>query len=455
MGYGTSTFAFKKKSLLRSKTCLDFTQETGVKQLQITGTEPEGTIRRILFEIDGVIYKLTPNNILDEYKLRLEIDNVLRDGSTVGELLALRELPFAGKKVYPIIAMAADESAQVMPRIKIAAEVNSFNDIYATNEISPIYELPENAKIISVRSDFYTAGNASVNCYCKIFNGSWSDWLYLSEAADKPATKIQFKINCVLTTLDGSDFAKVNSITANFVTDKNKLAVNSQEFISLAQDFSADLHTCYLLVNHSPIVDCNMQAFINFSKKPVRRENVMLGTTAGESQTLYLQFNGVVDTGVDHDSIHIEVDGKTFQNFHFDTENSTVTLQADAGQIITASYDCGVDAEFWEQMELDFSNLTQTRFTFRTDEDNLRAATIKIVLTKKSGNAEENFGAGNGKLQTFALAHLPTDLNCNVPFKADGQIVKAVAPVGDDISVSYSWRGVIPKVFSYIAGFSV
>ena len=453
MQYASDVFNFQRRALLKSKIPFDLSAETSCNGFEIAGTEPEGTQRRLMFEIDGQLYKFG-NAGLIEYEDYFDVEHILKDGNTVAELLDLQTIPaFVGKRVYPVIALSADESALVLPKIKMSLKVKSFNDCYTKTEYSPIYDLRDNAKIKELRSSIYTNGNATVTLYARIFNPE-----------NKLASKIQYKAVYVLTSLDGSDFGAVNYVRCFYSTDADISAANTQEIISLAQDFNADLKTAYLLVKHSELADAELKAYVNFSPLPVRRENVPLGTTTGTSQTVYLEVDGVVDKNVVADSLHIEIGGKTLSGYYYDTENSTVTLQADAGKEILASYDCG-NAEDWREMELDSATFNDgvysSRFIYRfTDFINKKVAAVKIVLKRLSGTVEmSNLGTGTGKLQYFALPHkakLET-LTAGGSWRYDeeGQILSTVIAVNNEVNAGYDWQGNLPRVYGYIAGFSV
>lgn len=468
MAYGTDTFEFRRQALLKAKIPLDFKYETAVKGFNISGTEPEGCNRRVIFSVDGQLYKFG-NSGLDLYEDRGELADVLETGNTVAELLAVKDIPdWVGKQVYPIIALDAPANSPVMPKIKISCNVNSFNDIYFKTVYSPIYNLRDNAKIKEIVSSVTTNGNATATIYARIFNPvnqTWTDYDYLPNFANKIAAQIQYKTEYKVTTLDGSDYAEVKNIKCFYSTDADILSGSTQEIISLAQDYPADLKTCYLLVKHSELIDAKLKAYVNFSAAPPRRENVMVGKTTGEEQKLYLMFEGVVDQNILQSSIHLEIGGKTFSGFYFDTADSSITLTADEGQDIYASWDCGYDNENWLEMERDFSQVDgdhfNSRFVYRlSNNKNKRVAAIKIVLTRLAGNAEgETLGTGNGQTQTFVLRHTPKPET----FNADGawqlidgtNILKVTAGIGSAIDATFDWQGTLPRVLSYIAGFTV
>lgn len=447
MHAGTDEFHFRKRALLKSKNCLDFTYDTSVNKFEIGGTEPENTSRRVIFKIDDKLYYFG-NSGLTEYERRGEIEDILEYGNTVGELLSLENVnEFAGKKVFPIIALDAPADSPVFPKIKLSVKVNSYNDVYTKYIYSPVYTLPGNAKIYDIKESKFTNGNGSATVQCQLDGAG--DWLYTVEAAGKTASKIQFRTQFILSTLDGSDFAKVNSVKTFYTTDKDKLSGSTMEIISLPQDYPDDLKTFAALIKHSELVDCEIKAYVNIFQT-LYRENVFQ-TPNGE--TLYLSFNGVVDKNISADSIRLFDGDKPVTDFYFDTENSSVNLlQLPTGEIF-ASYE-STTAENWQELQGDSS-----RFTLNSSLAG-KIAAVKFVITRFSGVSDSlQIGIGTGKLQTFALPHRAKaeTLTCSAPFKYDeeGQILKVVAPIDEPIYISYEWQGQFPKIYSYIWGAAV
>ena len=394
---------------------------------------------------------------MDQYIWHGEIADILQYGNTVAELLALENVnAFAGKKVFPIIALAAPSTADVFPKIKIAVKWQSYNDIYTGYKYTPIFQIPgEKPLITAVRKLFTTAGNASeiTEVRIKKITGDWTDWQQYLNAENQIATAIQFRTKFVLSTLDGTDSASIDKISVNFISDSTKNASEFQTFFTNLQNYDADLKTCYLLVKHSPLDNADISAAVSFAPISDRVENVFLGLTDGTSQNFtFANLNGKI---IAQDSIHVELDGVPTFNFDFNTGNSTITLQADAGKVVTASFDC-FNAENFIQMEREFISAEKTRFTCRAAENNLREAVVKFTVTKKSGKVEEyQIGTGNGSKQIFALDYKPLKFNCDAPYKLRGQILQTAAAIADPVNVSYTWTGSLPQIRSFIAGFAV
>lgn len=470
MKYGFDGFDFRRQALLVSAEPFDTTYETSIGGFYISGTEPENARRRIIFRVDGGLWKFGDENNPVEYTRRGELDDILEYGNTVGELLALTNIPsWVGKKIYPIIALDAPADSPIMPRIKMELKVNSYNDVYTRNEISPVYYFKTSgdaAKIIDVFCNKAITGAATANVYIRLKNkfSEWGDWLEFENAIFKEAVAFQFKIVYILTTLTGVDMARVSDVTVKYSTDSEKFSGNVIELVTTPVEYDYDFGTCYALIRHSELNDAEIKAFVMYNTPPTRRENLLIGTGTGETQTLPLAVNSVIDTHVDQTTLHINVGGVNLSNFYFDTEKSTVTLTADVGKEIFATYDCGISDEYWREMEHVFTkqdgDIFASRFLYRLgDTKNKRISAVKFQITKNSFRVlNESIGTANGKTQMYSLPHraIPETIKLNADWTYDegAQILKATAPIGTDLVISYNWRGEMPQIFSYITGWT-
>ena len=451
MQYGTDGFEFRRQALLKSRACLDFTQETSVPQLIIAGTQPDGTSRRVIFEIDGRLYRFV-NGALDIYDDRGELDDILADGNTVDELMALENIAgFVGKKVFPVIALDAPAGAPVLPRIKISAKVNSYNDVYSKVETSPIYDLAANGRIIRVTTAISTNGFGTVTVKCRLKNPvtGWGEWIATADAQGRLAAAIQFQASYVLTTLDGSDSAKVDNVQTDYTTDADSSAAEFFELVTQPQEFSVNLGTCYALVKHDALQDCGVSAYVKFAP-PVQHREVSLGNATGREQTFNLPDRFLIAS-----SLHLEIGGRTIQSFYYDTQNSAITFTGEAGAAIEVSYDYGAE-EIWREMAVSESAAEATKFVYRLSEITTasKVSAVKIRFTKKAGHVEESLGVGTGREQIFSTDHRATSLTCTSPCRYDEQthILRTLAPIGENISVAYNWRGDFPAVNEIICG---
>lgn len=455
MQYGHSGFEFRKQALIKARAPFDLTDETSVNKFIIGGTEPEGTARRIIFSIDDALFKFSDAGNLIPYEWRGEFEDVIINGNTVAELLNLQHAnAFCGKKVFPVIALDAAADAPVMPKIKISLEVDSYNDIYTRYFYSPVYELSDNARVYQLsESEKFCNGHSTSLTECRILknNGEWSDWQILPAAENTVGSKIQFRTNPILTTLDGSDEIKIGAVICKYTTNADISPADSFEIITLPQEYDADLKTFYALIKHDELIDAEIKAYVNISGVNKRRENIEIGAGTSETQTIILS-----DTNIAQDTLNITIDGVTTGDYYFDTGNSSITLTADSGAQIAASYLYEFAAENWHEMTQDFQDSVKTRFTYTAAEGG-RVVSFKFVVKRQKGSASENLGAGNGKFQSYNLSHAATDIDCNAVFEYDegAQILKAVAPIDEEIFCNYNWRGVQPVIHEFICGAAV
>ena len=469
MQRGTDSFEFKRRALFYYPDALDFTRETAVKKFLVGGAEPENTTRRIIFEVDGEL-KYFKNDGLTEYPHYGELEDVLIYGNTVTELLAVEGIPqFIGKRVGFKVAMEAPDDLKVMPLLKLGAVVSSFNDIYEKEELSPVYELKTDklAKIINVTAEKDLNGYADLKNFIRYRDdfGNWSEWVTYDEALYKRANAVQFKALHTLTTLDGSEESELVSAKIDYTTDANNLAGDTLELVTKPVEYYTNLGTCYALISHGELIDCELNAFVMFKTPTKQRENLIIGEGNGELKTYYLGESGGIDKNINHNSIVIKVDGRNFHDFYYNTTNATVDLQAAEGSVISASYEYDVDKEIWLPMEklseTVIDGVYTTRFVRRMDDtDTKTISAVRFSLTRKGGEVEEHsLGNATGKTQTFHLEHRAkvedlTVRNGDWAFDESTQILSVTGIINTPIFLAYKWLGTFPKVDKIIAGWS-
>ena len=358
----------------------DLTDATSIPGFVISATQPPDTECRVIFKIDGELFRFV-NGILDKYIWRGELDDVLIYGNTVGELLELQNITaFAGKKVFPIIALSAPSNADVFPKLKLEIKWATYLDLYQTFCYSPTFELPAAARIATVKKIATTTGNATEITECRIKKlTGWSDWENYLAAENQIASAIQFRTKFVVSTLDETDSAAIDSITVNFSDDYNCDCSPTQHFFTKVESYDADLHKCYLLVKHKAYSGADLTAFV--SMKPAREviENYVIGTGTGEVQTFNLPKNYAAQ-----DTLCVEVDGVPVFDYEFDTQAGALTLTATAGAEVAVSYEV-IRGENWQVMLPDFASLDKTRFTFTTTSGNLRECAVRFMAEKRAG----------------------------------------------------------------------
>ena len=471
----TPTAAFKKKALLISKKPLDCTNKSAVLNFIISGEQPTGTLRRCMFKIDDKVYKFSSGNLV-EYTGEITADNVLSNGNSVDGLNALSNITgFVGKKIYPIIALQAKSTADDMPTIKI--QLNTRTDTASltytdTSEEFPLTSGDAVPRISSMVANTSITGGGSVTIKARLKNenGTWTDYMTLAETADLDATAVQFKITYKVTTADGSDSAKVNFITVEHTLGKAVISGTNANLYSIVADYDVPLQLCYVVIRHNPLEDSSLKAYVNFMKKPARRERLQIGIANGSRQTLTL---GEPDLNIDFSSLEIYADDVQLTDFDANSIDSSVTLKATSGAAITATYDYNHGEEEWREMTLDFTEpykdgeTVMSRFVYSLpDEDaaDKTVSNIKIEMKRASGTESDYYlGKATGKKQLFVLPHFKpkaatiTFDNAAVDFIYDDEsnVLTLTAPKKTALNVSYKWLGENISIVSWSAGWSV
>ena len=471
MQRGTGNFEFRRQALFKTTDPLITQGETTITGFTISGTEPEGTTRRIIFEVDGHLYYFT-NDGLTPYPYHGELDDILTYGNTVAELLEVNGIVrWLNKKIYPIVAMDAPFDAAIMPKIKIGLKVNCFNDEYTRDELSPVYELkhPANtpARIISASFNKSNNGYAKVNMLIRTRNliGDWGDWTEFSNVANQEACAVQFKATYILTTLDGSDESKVFDVKVSYVTDSENLAGDTLELFTAPQSYYVDLGTCYALIKHSELFDASISAQIKYETPTLKRNEIVIGKGTGEMETYYLGINGGIDRAINQNTLRITAGGVNIIDFYYNTADASVTLSAKTGIDIKASYEYGLNVEDWKEMIGEISQvgndgLHMSRFIYRmTDSTNKKNSAVRFTIRRGSGSvANEFLGKANGSTQKFVLPHRAQKETISVngawTYDEATQILSVTGNIGDDLKVTYDWNGIIPTIYNYSVGWT-
>lgn len=471
MQRGTGNFKFRRQALFKTTDPLITQGETSITGFVISGAEPEGTSRRIIFEVDNKLYYFT-NDGLTLYPYHGELADVLEHGNTVAELLEVNGIVrWLNKKIYPIVALDAPFDAPIMPKIKIGLKVNCFNDEYTRDELSPVYELkhPANtpARIVSATFNKTNYGYARVNMLIRTRNliGDWGDWQEFNAVANQEACAVQFKATYILTTLDGSDESKVFDVKVSYVTDAENISGDTIELFTAPQSYYVDLGTCYAMIKHSELFDAVISAQIKYESPTLKRNEIVIGQGTGEMETYYLGINGGIDPAINQNTLHITAGGVNIIDFYYNTANASVTLSAKAGLDIKASYEYGVNVESWKDMLGEISQVGNdgvhmSRFIYRlTDSENKRKSTVRFKIRRSSGSvANEVIGKADGSTQKFILPHRAQkeSITANGAWTYDeaSQILSVTGNIGDDLKVSYDWSGIIPTIYSYSVGWT-
>ena len=455
----------RKEALLKTSTPLDFTNENEIEGFEIGGVQPIGAERKLLFEVEGKIFKFDGNNLIeiDFTPEEIDIDAVLENGNSVDELKQVANISdWAGKKVFPIIALTAAADLNVMPSISIAAKVKSYSDIFQRQEILPVFELGEKAKIVSVDFEKEISGGGDVSLEIRLRNENvWGGWISIADAEGKICQAAQLRSTLSVTSTSGSSTAYLKSATINFAADADKISSDVSTIYFTPEEFDSDLTTCYILIKHSKLCGNDLKCFVNFQSSPEEKINFELGTGADAPQ------NFTLDEGIDFDSFVLEIDGVPSKNYSIDAKEKILTLTAPVGKKITVSYKYNLAAENWQECEKQFTtldknfekNIWTSRFVCRLDKpENSSIANVKIESAVESSAEEMNFTLDAARkkiyLKEFAIAD---SIECNLDWKFDAatNVLEIFGDINDEVSLKYFRQGGAIEIYKVAVGYAL
>jgi len=355
------TFALMKESLLTTTAPIDLTQETSVTGFEIGGVEPATSQRRILFQVDGRIYRFEGNNLM-QVDCDKTVSDVLEKGNSVAELLAVTDISsWCGKLIYPIIALRSDASAGVMPSIKLAIKSRSFSDIFQKSQLSKVFNFDCLTTITAINFTKSVTGGGNAVLQVRLLQGDeWSNFLSVDDALNQSCRAIQLKALETVTSTTGSSSAQITSVEIETCrTGEVTSAVGAIYF--KPEDFSEDLATCYVLIKHKFLANNDLKVFVSFADLPTEKDAV-IGVGTGSPQSFQL------DSGIDLDSFIVTVDGVRTLDFTFNATSNNLTLTADSGKNIAVSYKYNLTAENWLECEKQFTQLDQNDYSGSGEE---------------------------------------------------------------------------------------
>lgn len=462
-----------KKALLISKVALDASNASKVNNFIIGGSEPEGSSRRFMFQIDSKVYKFDGGS-LSQYTGALDVDSILENGNTEAELVQLTNITdLVGKQIKPIIALSGTDSTR--PSAKLQLKITTTALTKTKSETTTAYNLahPEGVipKITEIAADTTCVGGGSVAVKCQLqaADETWGAWINLADAANQEAVAVKFKFDYSVATVD-EDSAKVNSVTVNYIANEPVEIVSGEvaEIYSQITNFETDLNLCYLVVRHKKLIDSTIEAFCSYRPEPLHRERLLIGTGTGATKQYIMGVDGEGDAQIDHNTLEVFVDGVKTHNFDINTETCELTINATNGKPVTISYDYGCGTEDWKPMTVEFnqqpygdgSYMTRWSYTLPDDEASASCANIRIKLTRPTGTVTNaSLGTATGMTQQIVLPHWAKPdtitLNADFSYEEDTRILTFVAAKDTELKISYTYVGEQHKIYSWAAGWSV
>ena len=375
-------FQLVKQSILTTTKAVDLTLATAVTGFEIGGVEPSTSKRRIVFEVDGKIYKFEGNELL-QIDCEKNSAEVLAKGNTVAELMQVTDISaWCGKMIYPVIALESLAAASVKPSIKLGIKAKSFSDIYQKAEASQIFKLGELSKISAINFSKSEEGGGNANLQVRLLQDSWTDFMTVAEAIGKSAKAIQLKGVLNVSSATGASTAKITGAEIKYSQNADEIASEVSTLYFKAEDFAEDLSTGYILIKHNYIADNVLKVFVSFDDAPGVFDEV-LGTGTGAAQSFE------VEEGIDFDSLEIFVDDIKTYDFTLNAETKTLSINAPAGSEIRAKYLYNISAENWleaekQYTEPDTNSYSGADFAFETTNLPIYSSTNTTNLTYSS-----------------------------------------------------------------------
>ena len=483
---------FKKFALLIGKRGgggWDCRYKDEVTGFELEYSQPTNCYIRLMFNVNQEGYYRFVNGNLELYSTeKPTLNQVLYDGNRIWDLVNVTKVGsipgFVGKSIWPIIALQAPSDAEEMPWIKIGlnAKANASTELQKTVESEVIALTTEDLspQIASITPKTSAKGNGSVDIKIRLRNGEeWTDYMALDDAVEKEAQAVQFKYLYKVSTADGSDSVTVKNIVVAHTSGRETGATadGTANLYSTVIDYEVPLQRCNVIVRHEPLLDSEIQLYVNFMHKTEHREKIQIGTGTGSRQELSLGLDGTqatADPNVVPASLELYADGIPINDYSYNSVNSTVAFNAKKGAAILASYDYGNDSEVWRQMTHEVTEpfnpknglCTSYYHYLLPDEDaeNKTISNIRLRFRRLYGTVtNENLGTTTGKKMMFVLAHRPNPStiefsNSKIKYDYDNDnyiLTITNSQVGLPIEISYKWIGAPIAVRAFTAAWSV
>ena len=472
---------YLRTALLRDIAPLSLAGASSVTGFSVEGSEPAGTARRLVFSHSDInaapeYFKLA----IDENGTATEVavttqeitaDSVLTEGNTAAELLTVKDIPaWVGTTVYPVIALSAPEEQTAVPALKLGIITNSIAAQYEKYEESPVYVLADsNVDIVSANGDNCTVtGNATVDVEIRLRDGgTWGEYMNIKNAAGLKANAVQLRARYRTTTLDGSESAKLDFASVVYSSSAAKLSGETTELVLNTKHFKDNggdgIVFATGLIRHTALRDAKISGYVALRDEIQTREMYAIGTGTGARQTIDLP-----DENIDYNSVVVYVNGNAITDYSVNTTSNQISLTADRGMAITASYTYGWEDETWREMACAGSQVYNgsddymTLFQYGVPEEDTgkTVSTVKFKLDRPEGDvADELLGIANGDTQIFLLPHFARadTITCSGVWNYNEatRILTVQHTRGQEIRISYHWTAESHEVKAVAAGWAV
>jgi hypothetical protein len=113
--------SMKGAAIQKPEYAFDFTDKTYVDSFYLMGYQPNNTVRKLIFEVDGIWNKFNISGALVAVTTQTPTtDSILAEGNTVEEIAVLKNItPFVGKQVRVAVAMSLHDDTVPTPTLRI------------------------------------------------------------------------------------------------------------------------------------------------------------------------------------------------------------------------------------------------------------------------------------------------------------------------------------------------
>ena len=455
-----------------SSNYVDLTGADYVKAVNITGTQPANSFRYFAFRVNNQWGKITTSGTFSAFSNNnADYSNIEANGNTPEQLEALTNIPaLAHQAVGVAIAMSTTDPANSLPTCSISFSCVNDTQKLQNIQYSPIYDLGSGAQLISLNADTESSagGSVTVQAQATLEDGTVTGWKNIDLLTGQKCKAVQFRGDYRAANI-GVSSARINSAYAVY-SDGSSLAsgLTDGEIITLTQDWYMPIHSCRLTINHAPLVNSNITAFVVFREQPELARSENLGIGSGSRKTFQLAHIN----GIKYDTFALYFDNaRVFTDYELNTEVGRVTCIAPEGVIVSCDYDYGWDSEEWHEMRLSsrisMDTFDRSEYRYSQSDNTKSLAAIKIRLSMTSGHINnEVLGTATGNARSYRLAKRVLDGKITITTNGntlstknwrlldDPQYISVAAPAGQTVRASYDWLSETPTVYQFAGVFA-
>lgn len=473
--YAQSLVDSSVTGLLRTKAGAGFdcTRMITVDGFDLKGSEPAGTVRRVVFRVDDKWGILTPEGTFRELSEQsVSAESVLFEGNTIQELLDIANIPaFVGKQVGVAVGLSAPGPDSIFPTFGMSLICKTPEPITSRTVLSDMYELEPDSRILKLAAQVLEEHGGRVQMSARIFlGGVSSEWGELTSFIGSKAEAVQFR--AVLTAQDiGVSVASVQSVSMQHRGgDEGISGVGTATLFSVTRDWYVDLRRCRLTVQHAPLGQAQLEAYCAIRANTSVVKGEFIGTGTGETKTYQLAHT----EGVAYDSVRLYADGvRIMSGYEFNAEVARITVAAPSGAVLTADYVYGWTEESWQKMAPQGTrrtpNYDSTEWKLELPQSGAGSsvAAVRVDMKMTEGHSDsERIGVGTGKVQTHVLARTVKEGEIRIlangnelsaaswGLRSDRASVSVVAPLGSILTASYDWISETPVLQQFVAVFA-